>query len=201
METAEDVVEELRGSLGDRLPVAARPAARSRRRAARDAPQPSTQVNLALDDEAARVLHAIAHEPVDLDTLAPRCGLTVDALYAILLPLERTGVSPVCLRSHPAQLNHPAVPHHDCHHRWQARPSACPSPGEAVLFDILVYLFESYIHADACPESDLLARKLSAAGFEEGDLRSAGMAGQLRRVAREDSPGRRTGRALGADLH
>lgn len=42
VETAEDVVEELRGSLGDRLPVAARPAARSRRRAARDAPQPST---------------------------------------------------------------------------------------------------------------------------------------------------------------
>ena len=91
VETAEDVVEELRGSLGDRLPVAARPAARSRRRAARDAPQPSTQVNLALDDEATRVLHAIAHEPVDLDTLAPRCGLTVDALYAILLPLELDG--------------------------------------------------------------------------------------------------------------
>lgn len=38
-----------------------------------------------------RVLHAIAHEPVDLDTLAPRCGLTVDALYAILLPLELDG--------------------------------------------------------------------------------------------------------------
>ena len=91
VETAEDVVEELRGGLGDRLPVAARPAARSRRRAARDAPQPSTQVNLALDDEAARVLDAIAHEPVDLDTLAPRCGLTVDALYAILLPLELDG--------------------------------------------------------------------------------------------------------------
>lgn len=91
VETAEDVVEELRGGLGDRLPVAARPAARSRRRAARDTPQPSTQVNLALDDEAARVLDAIAHEPVDLDTLAPRCGLTVDALYAILLPLELDG--------------------------------------------------------------------------------------------------------------
>lgn len=91
VETAEDVVEELRGRLGDRLPVAARPAARSPRRAARDVPQASTQVNLALDDEATRVLHAIAHEPVDLDTLAPRCGLTVDALYAILLPLELDG--------------------------------------------------------------------------------------------------------------
>ena len=35
------------------------------------------------------------------------------------------------------------------------------------MFDILVYLFESYIHADACPESDQLARKLSAAGFAQ----------------------------------
>ena len=91
VETAEDVVEELRGSLGDRLPVAARPAARSRRRASMDTPHASAQVNLPLDDEAARVLGAIAHEPVDLDTLAPRCGLTVDALYAILLPLELDG--------------------------------------------------------------------------------------------------------------
>ena len=35
------------------------------------------------------------------------------------------------------------------------------------MFDILVYLFESYIHADACPEGELLNRKLSAAGFEQ----------------------------------
>ena len=33
------------------------------------------------------------------------------------------------------------------------------------MFDILVYLFESYIHADACPEPDQLTRKLSAAGY------------------------------------
>lgn len=91
VETAEDVIEELRGGLGERLPEAARPAARSRRRAPMDTPHASAQVNLPLDDEAARVLGAIAHEPVDLDTLAPRCGLTVDALYAILLPLELDG--------------------------------------------------------------------------------------------------------------
>jgi Smg protein len=58
------------------------------------------------------------------------------------------------------------------------------------LFDILVYLFESYIHADACPESDLLARKLSAAGFEDEEISEAleWLAG-LRRVAREIHPG------------
>jgi Smg protein len=58
------------------------------------------------------------------------------------------------------------------------------------LFDILVYLFESYIHADACPESDLLARKLSAAGFEDEEISEAleWLAG-LRRVARDIHPG------------
>ncbi len=41
------------------------------------------------------------------------------------------------------------------------------------MFDILVYLFESYIHADACPESKQLARKLSAAGFEDDEISEA----------------------------
>ena len=49
------------------------------------------QAALALDGETARVLDAIGHDPVDLDTIAARCGLTVDALYAILLPLELEG--------------------------------------------------------------------------------------------------------------
>mgnify|MGYP001770310173 CR=1 FL=1 len=58
------------------------------------------------------------------------------------------------------------------------------------MFDILVYLFESYIHADACPESDQLARKLAAAGFEDEEISEAleWLAG-LRRVAREIQPG------------
>jgi len=41
------------------------------------------------------------------------------------------------------------------------------------MFDILVYLFENYVHAAACPESDQLARKLSAAGFEEDEITEA----------------------------
>ncbi len=41
------------------------------------------------------------------------------------------------------------------------------------MFDILVYLFENYVHAGACPESDQLARKLSAAGFEDEDISEA----------------------------
>ena len=41
------------------------------------------------------------------------------------------------------------------------------------MFDILVYLFENYVRADACPESHHLARKLSAAGFEEEEISEA----------------------------
>lgn len=41
------------------------------------------------------------------------------------------------------------------------------------MFDILVYLFENYVHAAACPEVDQLARKLSAAGFEDDEITEA----------------------------
>ncbi len=92
VETAEDVVEELRGRLGwgpGPSQAPRRATASSRARSA--PPEPAAQQGLALDGEAARVLRAIGHDPVDIDTLAPRCGLTVDALYAILLPLELDG--------------------------------------------------------------------------------------------------------------
>ena len=58
------------------------------------------------------------------------------------------------------------------------------------MFDILVYLFESYIHADACPEPDQLTRKLSAAGFEQEEISEAlEWLNGLRRVARDIHPG------------
>lgn len=42
------------------------------------------------------------------------------------------------------------------------------------MIDILVYLFETYGYADACPkEPDQLARKLSAEGFEDADISTA----------------------------
>lgn len=92
VETAEDVFEELRGRLGWPAPVVT-PAKGHRRRGAEPATpaEPPLQAALALDGETARVLEAIGHDPVDLDTIAARCGLTVDALYAILLPLELEG--------------------------------------------------------------------------------------------------------------
>jgi Smg protein len=41
------------------------------------------------------------------------------------------------------------------------------------MFEILVYLFENYYHDEATPDHDLLAEKLTAAGFENGDISDA----------------------------
>ncbi len=41
------------------------------------------------------------------------------------------------------------------------------------MFDILVYLFETYTQQGVFPESSALARKLSAIGFEQDDISAA----------------------------
>jgi Smg protein len=41
------------------------------------------------------------------------------------------------------------------------------------MFDILMYLYESYWHPEACPEFGQLSRKLSAAGFENEEIHEA----------------------------
>jgi Smg protein len=42
-----------------------------------------------------------------------------------------------------------------------------------VMFDVLVYLYEHYWRPDAFPESGLLARKLTAVGFESDEISEA----------------------------
>ncbi|MBX9869181.1 MAG: DUF494 domain-containing protein [Burkholderiaceae bacterium] len=41
------------------------------------------------------------------------------------------------------------------------------------MFDILVYLYETYYRPEACPDAAALARKLSAVGFEEEEISEA----------------------------
>jgi Smg protein len=41
------------------------------------------------------------------------------------------------------------------------------------MFDVLVYLYEHYWRPDAIPEAELLARKLSAVGFEAEEISEA----------------------------
>ncbi|MBC7488959.1 MAG: DUF494 domain-containing protein [Glaciimonas sp.] len=41
------------------------------------------------------------------------------------------------------------------------------------MFEVLVYLYETYYRPDACPESEALVKKLSALGFEENEISKA----------------------------
>lgn len=41
------------------------------------------------------------------------------------------------------------------------------------MFDVLVYLYETYWRPDACPDQDQLRRKLSAIGFENEEIQEA----------------------------
>lgn len=41
------------------------------------------------------------------------------------------------------------------------------------MFDVLVYLYETYYRPDACPDAEALVKKLSAVGFEEDEISQA----------------------------
>lgn len=41
------------------------------------------------------------------------------------------------------------------------------------MFDVLVYLYETYYRPDACPDSAALVKKLSAVGFDEDEISKA----------------------------
>ena len=89
VETAQDIFEEFGGQ-----PLVASSAGSATGKAVRQGstmtPAPPQRPAPA-DPAAAKVLADMGHDPVDLDTLVVRSGLTVDALYAILLALELDG--------------------------------------------------------------------------------------------------------------
>ncbi len=41
------------------------------------------------------------------------------------------------------------------------------------MFDVLIYLFENYYTPQSCPDSDSLAKKLAAVGFEDDEIHEA----------------------------
>src|SRR3569833_4263675 len=41
------------------------------------------------------------------------------------------------------------------------------------MFDVLVYLYETYYRPDACPDSEALVKMLAAVGFEEDEISKA----------------------------
>ncbi len=56
------------------------------------------------------------------------------------------------------------------------------------MFDILVYLYETYYHPETCPDSIALAKKLSSVGFDDEEIVEAlnwlsGLADSTRQLA------------------
>ena len=95
----------------------------------------------------------MGYDPCNIDTLCARSGLTPETVSAMLLQLELAGKVAAC----------PA-----------GDTSASPERADlGPMFDILVYLFENYYQTDLYPDQDALARKLTAAGFENDDISDA----------------------------
>lgn len=99
VETAADVLDELawarpQSKADDTArPLSRRPAT-NRRRGSDSASAPlftAPPASAEMPPQHAAVLAALGHDPLDIDTLTARCGLTLDALYAILLALELDG--------------------------------------------------------------------------------------------------------------
>jgi DNA processing protein len=84
VETAQDVLDELSWGSACAPPGSFAPPGQM-------ASCGAAEALASLPAETARVLDAVGHDPVELDTIAQRSGLTLDALYAILLPLELDG--------------------------------------------------------------------------------------------------------------
>ena len=66
------------------------------------------------------------------------------------------------------------------------------------MYDILVFLFENCQQAELAYDSDRVAKKLSAAGFEDSDISEAmhWLAGVLQRAAGRARPAARCARKL-----
>ena len=78
VETSQDILEELRGCYSPLQEIIQ--------------PSATDSVPAEYDEETSRILATIGHDPLDVDTLASRSGLTIDKLYAILLTMELDGL-------------------------------------------------------------------------------------------------------------
>lgn len=65
------------------------------------------------------------------------------------------------------------VNHHGSVDEGRDSVTVFPNLLYALMFDILVYLFDNYHAPAACPETDVLARRLAAAGFPDHEIDDA----------------------------
>ena len=150
VDAASDVLEE--------FGIAAPPVAASRRSPARQTPPTDALVD------------ALGFEPIALDALIARTGLSAADLSARLLDLELTG----------RVVRLPGQRFQRIGSNGPEDRSSATATGAVVglgysesMFDVLVYLYENYWRPDACPEHDQLTRKLTSVGFEHEEIEDA----------------------------
>ena len=84
VETAQDVIEELMPLFALQMPTRVDVASNDTQRAAM------------LDGDEVKLLRAMAHDPVDVDTLGARSGLTPGVISSMLLRMELRGIVSAC---------------------------------------------------------------------------------------------------------
>ena len=84
VETAQDVIEELMPLFALQMPTRV------------DATSNDTQRPALLDGDEVKLLRAMAHDPVDVDTLGARSGLTPGVISSMLLRMELRGIVSAC---------------------------------------------------------------------------------------------------------
>jgi DNA processing protein len=78
VESADDIVTELAPLVGHLLEEL-------------EAPTPAGETAVDTDEEYVKLLHALGHDPVSIDELVTRCGLTIEQVSSMLLILELEG--------------------------------------------------------------------------------------------------------------
>jgi DNA processing protein len=111
------------------------------------------------------ILRAMSHDPVNLDQLCLRTGLTVAPLSAMLVRWSWKGKSPPNMAVTPDAAD--------------TRPRARARPGERTMketiLDVLLFLFENYFYddPDAVRDRDSLQHGLIQAGFSPAEISKA----------------------------
>ena len=105
VETASDILEEVAAQLHQYLSTPAAPPVKPRTAREKSTPTP---MPLPLDDElsedAVRIIEAIGHDPVPVDQIVLKTGLTTEEVSSMLLILELQGHVAACGGGHYMQL-------------------------------------------------------------------------------------------------
>ena len=170
VESAEDVLAELAGF---RPSGFASTVARPREPAAAGGPA-AVEVGL---------LEYMGHDPVDVDSLCSRAGLSAEQVASrAAAPGARRPRGIACRAACTSASRRESA--------GKPNPQCSVNKKGTLMYDILVYVFENCQQTEIAHDSDRVAKKLSAAGFEDSDISEAlhWLDGVLTRAARRPAP-------------